>query len=325
MDRILECVPNFSEARDKAKVEKIVDCFRSVEGVKLLDYSSDNDHNRTVVTVVGDVEPLKNAVIKAVGVAVEILDLNKHQGQHPRMGAADVVPFIPIKGVTAEEAVLVSKEVGKTLWEKYGLPIFLYEKSAAVPARENLANIRKGEYEGLKEKMKDPLWHADFGGDRPHSTAGATVVGARMPLVAFNINVDTADLSIVDRVAKKVRFIGGGLRFCKAMGVELTQRKQTQISMNMTDFTKTSLYFAYELIKAELKRYNVKIVGSEIIGLVPYAALYDCASYALMCGGKTQAEVDMLKEEQIISAAEKYLQIEDFRADQVLEVKIRET
>lgn len=322
MDRILECVPNFSEGRDSEKIEKIVDCFRRVKGVKLLDYSSDKDHNRTVVTVVGDVGPLKKAVIKAVGKAAQLIDLTKHSGQHPRMGAADVVPFIPIKGVTTEEAIAVSKEVGKALWEKFAIPVFFYEKSAATAARENLANIRKGEFEGLRDKMKDPAWNADIGGDMPHPTAGATVVGARMPLVAFNVNVDTSDLSVVDKVAKKVRFIGGGLRFCKAMGVELTQRKQTQVSMNMTDFTKTSLYFAYELIKTELKRYNAKIVGSEIIGLVPFDALYACAEFHLQTKGKTLAEIGAMTQKQIIKAAEKYLLIENFSADQVLEIKI---
>ena len=325
MDRILECVPNFSEGRDHAKIEKIVDCFRNVPDVKLLDYSSDKDHNRSVVTVVGEPQALKNAVIKAVGVAKSLIDLTKHQGQHPRMGATDVVPFIPIKDVSEEEAIEISKEVGKAINDLYDIPVFLYEKSASAPNRENLSVIRKGEFEGMTEKMKDPQWHPDFGQDHPHPTAGVTAVGMRMPLVAFNVNLDTADLSVADRTAKKVRFIGGGFRFCKAMGVDLSDRHQVQVSMNMTDFTRTALYYSYEFIRMEIRRYGAKIVGSEIIGLVPYQALYACAEYALMCEGRSQEEIRAMDELAVVKAAENYLKIENFSPSQVLEFKIKES
>ena len=294
----MECVPNFSEGRDLEKIDKIVNPFRGKEGVKLLDYSNDIDHNRLVVTVVGQPEALKEAVIEAIGIAVELIDLNHHQGQHPRMGAADVVPFIPIKGCTMDDAIALSREVGATVAERYNLPVFLYEKSASAPHRENLAAVRKGEFEGIAEKIKLPEWHPDFGPAERHPTAGAVAIGARMPLVAYNINLDTPSLEIAHGIAKKIRFIGGGLRYCKAMGVELKERGITQVSINMTDYTKTALYQAMEMVRFEARRYGVNVVGSEIIGLVPMAALIDTSAY--------------------------YLGLENFSMQQVLEAHIME-
>ena len=285
MNKIMECVPNFSEGRDLQKIDKIVAPFRSKQGVKLLDYSNDEDHNRLVVTVVGEPEPLRDAVLEAIGVAVELIDLNHHQGQHPRMGAVDVVPFIPIRGVTMEEAVALSKEVGEEVARRYNLPVFLYEKSASAPHRENLAAVRKGEFEGMAEKIKLPEWHPDFGPAERHPT-----------LVAYNINLNTPSLEIAHDIAKKIRFIGGGLRYCKAMGVELKDRGITQVSINMTDYTRTALYRAFELVRVEARRYGVSIVGSEIIGLVPMEALIDTASY--------------------------YLGLENFSMEQVLEARM---
>lgn len=294
----MECVPNFSEGRDLEKIDKIVNPFRGKDGVKLLDYSNDIDHNRLVVTVVGQPEALKEAVIEAIGIAVELIDLNHHQGQHPRMGAADVVPFIPIKGCTMDDAIALSREVGATVAERYNLPVFLYEKSASAPHRENLAAVRKGEFEGMAEKIKLPEWHPDFGPAERHPTAGAVAIGARMPLVAYNINLDTPSLEIAHGIAKKIRFIGGGLRYCKAMGVELKERGITQVSINMTDYTKTALYQAMEMVRFEARRYGVNVVGSEIIGLVPMAALIDTSAY--------------------------YLGLENFSMQQVLEARIME-
>lgn len=296
MNKIMECVPNFSEGRDLQKIDKIVAPFRGKQGVKLLDYSNDEDHNRLVVTVVGEPEPLRDAVLEAIGVAVELIDLNHNQGQHPRMGAVDVVPFIPIRNVTMEEAVALSKEVGKEVAKRYNLPVFLYEKSASAPHRENLAAVRKGEFEGMAEKIKQPEWHPDFGLAERHPTAGTVAIGARMPLVAYNINLNTPSLEIAHDIAKKIRFIGGGLRYCKAMGVELKDRGITQVSINMTDYTRTSLYRAFELVRVEARRYGVSIVGSEIIGLVPMEALIDTASY--------------------------YLGLENFSMEQVLEARM---
>jgi len=281
MNKIVECVPNFSEGRDLEKVERIVNAFRAKENVKLLDYSNDKDHNRMVITVIGEPEAIKNAVIEAVGIAVKEIDLTKHEGQHPRMGAVDVIPFIPIKEMTILEADELAKEVGKIVAEKYDLPVFLYEKSASASHRENLATVRKGEFEGLIDKMKLPEWKPDFGSEERHPTAGAVAVGARMPLIAFNVNLNTDRLEIADAIAKKVRYLGGGLRFCKAMGVELKDQGIVQVSMNLTDFTRTSIYQAVEMIRFEAQRYGITIAGSELIGLVPLQAVVDTASYYL--------------------------------------------
>jgi len=298
MKKILETVPNFSEGRDRDKIEKIVEPFRGKENVKLLDYQRDEDHNRLVVTAVGEPDSLKTAVIEAMGAAIEVIDMRKHEGQHPRMGAVDVVPFIPIRNMTMEEAIEVSKAVAETASETYDLPIFLYEGSAAQPERKNLSNIRKGQFEGMAEKLKQPEWNPDYGPMEIHPSAGATAVGARMPLVAYNVNLDTDNIDIANDIARKVRHIGGGLRFCKGIGIELKERGIVQVSMNMTDFTKTALYRAFELIKIEARRYGVNVVGSEVIGLVPMAALIDAAVY--------------------------YLGIENFSLEQVLEARLLE-
>lgn len=298
MNKIIECVPNFSEGRDKQKIEAIVDSFRGKRNVKLLDYSNDEDHNRLVVTVVGEPEDVKNAVIEAVGKAVELIDMTKHHGQHPRMGAVDVIPFIPIRNITQDEAVALSKEVAQIVAEQYRLPVFLYEKSASAPHRENLAAIRKGEFEGMAEKIKQEEWKPDFGPSERHPTAGVVAIGARMPLVAYNVNLGTANLEIANSIAKKVRHIGGGLRYCKAMGVALEDRGITQVSMNLTDYTKTAIYRAHELVRIEANRYGVPIVGAEVIGLIPMEALVDTAAY--------------------------YLGLENFSMNQVLETRIME-
>ena len=293
MNQILECVPNFSEGRDLAKVEKICDCFRGKEGVRLLDYSSDYDHNRSVVTVIGEPEALRDAMVEAIGKAVELIDMTKHEGQHPRMGCVDVVPFIPIKGTTAEDADRIAKETAKLASEKFGQPFFLYEKSATAPHRENLAEVRKGQFEGMAEKMKDPMWKPDFGPETIHPTGGVTAIGARMPLIAYNINLDTPNLEIAQNIANCIRHVRGGFRYCKAMGVRLEDRNIAQVSMNLTDFTHTAVYRVFETVKMEAKRYGVNVLGSEIVGLIPQQALVDCAAY--------------------------YLQIENFDDKQVLE------
>lgn len=298
MKKIIQCVPNFSEGRDKEKIEKIVNSFRGKEGVKLLDYSNDEDHNRMVVTVVGEPEPLKNAIVEAMGVAIAEIDMTKHEGQHPRMGATDVVPFIPIKNVSMDEAIELAKAVAKEVSEKYALPIYLYEKATVTKERENLAKVRKGQFEGMAEKIKETNWKPDYGPGSIHKTAGVTAIGARTALVAFNVNLDTNNLEIANKIARNVRHISGGLRFCKGMGVALEDRGIVQVSMNMTNYEKTPLYRVFELIKIEAKKYGVNVVGSEVIGLVPMDAL--------------------------IATAEYYLGIEDFSTEQVLEKRIME-
>jgi len=291
MDKIVECVPNFSEGRILEKVDRIVNVFRAKENVKLLDYSNDKDHNRMVVTVIGEPEAIKNSIVEAVGVAIETIDLTKHDGQHPRLGAADVIPFIPIKGMTLDEVDVLAKETGKILAEKYRLPVYFYEKSASAEYRQNLAVIRKGEFEGLVEKMKLPEWKPDLGPEKPHPTAGASVVGARTPLIAFNVNLNTTRFEIADAIAKKVRFIGGGLRFCKAMGIDLKNQGLMQVSMNLTDYTKTSIYQVVEMIRFEAQRYGVSVAGCELVGLVPLQAVVDTASYYLGLEGFSMKQI----------------------------------
>ncbi len=298
MNQLVECVPNFSEGRNPEKIEQIIAPFRARRGVKLLDYSNDEDHNRLVVTLVGEPEPLREALIEAVGKAVDLIDLNTHNGQHPRMGVVDVIPFIPIRNFTMEDAISLSRTVGQELASRYQLPVFLYEKSATAPHRENLATIRKGEFEGLDAKLKQPEWTPDYGPCHRHPTGGAVAVGARMPLVAYNINLSTDNLGIASQIAKNIRYMNGGLRYVKAMGVELKERNITQVSINMTDYTRTALYRAFELVRIEARRYGVTIVGSEIVGLVPMEALIDTASY--------------------------YLGLENFSMQQVLESRIME-
>jgi len=291
MNKIIECVPNFSEGRILEKVERIVNVFRAKENVKLLDYSNDKDHNRMVVTVVGEPEAVKESIVEAVGVAIETINLTKHKGQHPRIGAADVIPFIPIKNMTLEEADVLAKDVGRTLSEKYNLPVYFYEKSASSEHRRNLAAIRKGEFEGLVEKMKLPEWKPDSGPEKPHPTAGASVVGARMPLIAFNVNLNTSRFEIADKIAKKVRYIGGGLRFCKAIAVDLKEQGVMQVSLNLTDYTKTSIYQAVEMIRFEAQRYGVSVAGCELIGLIPLQAVVDTASYYLGLEGFSAKQI----------------------------------
>lgn len=296
MNKIVECVPNFSEGRDLNRLEKILDVFRGKKDIKLLDYSSDEDHNRTVVTLVGELTAMKFVMVEAIGKAVELIDLNNHVGQHPRMGAVDVIPFIPIKNVTVDEADNLAREVAEEASKKYGLPFFLYEKSASAPHRENLANIRKGQFEGMADKMKDDMWKPDFGPVTIHPTAGVTAIGARMPLVAFNVNLATNNIEIANKIAQQVRHLSGGFRYVKALGIALEDRGIVQVSMNLTDYTKSSIYRVFETIKMEALRYGVNIVGSEIVGLVPMQALVDCADY--------------------------YLRLEGFGIDQVLETRL---
>ena len=298
MKKIIECVPNFSEGRNPENIEKIVAPFRGKKDVKLLDYQTDEDHNRMVVTVVGGPEGLKAAVIEAMGCAIDVIDMRVHKGQHPRMGATDVVPFIPIKNVSVEETIAFSREIAAEVARKYSLPIYLYEKSASRPERQNLAHIRKGQFEAMGAKIKQPEWKPDFGPQKIHPSAGVTAMGARMPLVAYNVNLDSSNLEIADEIARKVRHISGGLRYCKGIGIELKDRGLVQVSMNMTDYTRTALYRVFELIKIEARHYGVNVVGSEIVGLVPMQALMDAAAY--------------------------YLGLEDFSMDQVLETRIWE-
>lgn len=281
MAKIVECVPNISEGRNTQIIEAVVDQVRAVKGVTLLDYSSDPSHNRSVITFLGNPEGVKEAAVGVAKKAAELIDLNKHEGAHPRMGAVDVIPFIPIKEMGVDECVELSKEVAKRVWEEAKMPVFLYEDSASAPNRVNLAQIRKGQFEKMAEKVKEQEWEPDFGGRTIHPTAGVVAVGARMPLVAFNINLSTSDVEIASKIAKIIRRSSGGFDCVKSLGVMLEERNVAQVSINMTNFHKTPLYRVLELTKAEAARYGVHVIGTEIIGLTPMQALIDSAEYYL--------------------------------------------
>jgi glutamate formiminotransferase / formiminotetrahydrofolate cyclodeaminase len=292
MKRIVECVPNFSEGRDTAKIDAIIAAMREVPGVYLLDRESDADHNRSVITLAGEPEPVAEAALRGVGKAAELIDLTKHSGAHPRMGATDVVPFIPVDGVSIEDCVALSKKVGREIWERYKIPVYFYEAAAQRPERANLENIRKGQFEGLLvEVAKNPDRAPDIGNAALHPTAGATVVGARKFLVAYNINLNTSDLEIAKKIGKNIRFSNGGLRYVKAMGVDLRARNLAQVSINMTDFEQTPLHRVFEMVKREAERYGVSIVGSEIVGLIPKRAIELTADFYLQLENFSPAQV----------------------------------
>jgi glutamate formiminotransferase len=295
--RLIECVPNISEGRRPEVVDAAVAALRSAAGLRVLDVQSDRDHNRSVLTVAGDDAALKAGLAALFAVAIERIDLRRHQGEHPRLGAVDVVPFVPVEGVTMADCVALARAVGQDVAERHDLPVFLYEEAATAPHRRNLEDIRRGQFEGLADKMRDPAWAPDFGPPAPHPSAGAVVVGARMPLIAYNINLGTSDLDVARRIAKAIRHSSGGYRYVKAMGVMLEQRQLAQVSINMTDFKKTPLFRVFETVRSEAERHGVHVVGSEIVGLVPSEALFE--------------------------AAEHYLRLEGFSPDQVLERKMR--
>jgi glutamate formiminotransferase len=299
MGKIVECVPNFSEGRRIEVIDAIANTIKSVEGVRLLDYEHDKDHNRSVMTFIGEPEDVKKAAFSAAAKAAELIDMNTHVGEHPRIGATDVVPFIPISKISMDECVELARELGKEIAEKLDIPVYLYEFAATRPERKNLANLRKGQFESLKEAIeKDPERIPDFGPAKLHPTAGATVIGARMPLVAYNVNLDTDDVAIAKSIAKTVRYSSGGLKHVKALGLEIRERGLVQVSMNLSNFKETPVYKVFELIKMEAERNGVKILGSEVVGLIPMDALVDTADF--------------------------YLKIENFDKSQILENRLWE-
>jgi glutamate formiminotransferase/formiminotetrahydrofolate cyclodeaminase len=297
MEKIVECIPNFSEGRDEEKLNQIIGEIESA-GVELLDREMDPSHNRAVVTFVGEPEAVLEAAFKGAKKASELIDLTKHKGEHPRMGATDVIPFVPISNATTRECVELAKRLGKRIADELHIPVYLYEAAATRPDRQNLANIRKGEFEGLRDEIEtNPDRRPDFGEPKIHPTAGATVVGARFPLIAFNLNLDTPDVDIAQKIAKAIRYMSGGFRYCKALGFELKDEGVAQVSINMTEYTKTPLFRVFEMAKREAERYGVRIKESEIVGLVPEQALIDTARY--------------------------FLQLDRFNEDQILEYRLR--
>lgn len=293
---VIECVPNFSEGRRPEVIEAIVAAIASC-GVTVLSVAPDADHNRTVVGFVGGPEQVASAAIQGAHAASRLIDLNEHRGNHPRMGAVDVIPFIPISGCDMKDCVAVARQVGEALGSQLGIPVFLYEEAATQPGRKNLADVRRGQFEGLRDLIgQDPERQPDFGPDTIHPTAGCTAVGARMPLIAFNVNLGTADLEVAKKIAKAVRGSSGGLVGCKALAIALAERNQVQVSMNMVNYKETPLHRVFELIRIEAERFGVPIVGSEIVGLVPMDAM--------------------------VGVARHYLRLEGFKSDQVLEKRL---
>ena len=294
---IIECVPNISEGRRADVIEGVVDAVRHVSGVRVLDVSSDRSHNRSVLTLAGDADAIKAAVLAVFEVAIRTIDLRQHTGEHPRLGAVDVVPLVPIEGVTLDDCVVLARELAGEVGRRFDLPVFLYEDAASRPERRNLEDIRRGQFEGLAAKLTNADWQPDAGPPRPHPSAGATVIGARMPLIAFNVNLATDRVDVARTIAAAVRHSTGGFRFVKAMGLPLTDRGLVQVSMNLTNYEQTPIFRVFEAVKREAARYGVAVVESEIVGLVPAAVLVATARY--------------------------FLQLDAFRPDQVLETRLR--
>ncbi len=296
---IVECVPNVSEGRRPDVVDALVAAIRTVPGVRLLDRSSDASHNRSVLTMAGEPGAVKAAVLALYDVALRTIDLRTHRGGHPRMGAVDVVPFIPIEGMTMAECVTLARETAADVADRFQVPVFLYEAAASTPARRNLEDVRRGEFEGLAARMASAEWTPDFGHAAPHPTAGATAIGARMPLIAYNINLATDRLEVAKKVAAAIRHSSGGFRYVKALGIALEERGIVQVSINLTNYEKTPIFRVFEAVTREAARHGVAVLESEIVGLVPAAALGATAEY--------------------------FLRLEGFRADQVLEARLKET
>src|SRR5258705_2525215 len=292
MKRLIECVPHFSEGRDAAKVDAIVTAMSSVPGVYVLDREMDADHNRSVITLAGGPDAVAEAALLGTGKAMELIDLTKHRGAHPRVGATDVLPFIPIDGVSIEDCVTLARRVGHEIWKRYRIPVFFYEAAATRPDRVNLENVRRGQFEGLGEELKkNHDRQPDVGDPKLHPTAGVTVVGARKFLIAYNVNLNTSDVSIANKIAKAIRFSSGGLRYVKSMGVELKARNLAQVSINLTDLEQTPMHRVYEMVKREAERYGVMPVGSEIVGLVPKKAIEMAADFFLQLENFSPAQV----------------------------------
>ncbi|MDR1740872.1 MAG: glutamate formimidoyltransferase [Synergistaceae bacterium] len=290
MNKLIECVPNFSEGRRQSIINSITDAARAVPGVKVLDCSSDSDHNRSVLTFVGPPDAVKDAAFACCAKAASLIDMEQHRGGHPRIGATDVIPFVPVSGATMEECVAIAHDLGKEIADRLSIPVYFYEAAALRSHMRSLPDVRKGEYEGLKEEIKKtPLRAPDLGPHEMHPTAGATVVGARPFLVAFNINLDTADVGIAKKIAQTIRAARGGYVNCRAIGVESSGK--AQVSINMTDYTATPLHRVFETVKSEAARWGVNVSGSEIVGLTPMQALLDAAAFYLRLEGFSASQV----------------------------------
>jgi len=288
---LIECIPNVSDGRRAELIERIASAIGATPGVRLLDHSSDPSHNRSVFTFAGDTDGVERAIMAVFDVAVANIDLRSHKGEHPRLGAVDVVPFVPIEGVTMADCVALAKKVGAAVAARFGVPVYLYEEASDNPVRKNLEDIRRGEFEGLPTKMATAGWAPDFGPATPHPTAGASVIGARMALVAYNINLATDRLDVAKKIASAIRHSSGGYRYVKAAGFKLEDRGIVQVSMNLTNYEKTPIFRVFETVKREAARYGVAILESEIVGLVPSAALTAAAEFYLQMAGFTPQQI----------------------------------
>ncbi len=321
MAKIVESVPNFSEGKDKAKIERIISVFSKHPNIKLLSYEPDSDYNRTVVTLIGEPEPMIQALLEFIGVVSQEIDLNFHHGEHPRMGAVDVIPFVPIEEVTLKDCVEYAKRLAQLANEKYDIPVFLYAEAASAPERIMLPDIRKSEFEGMKEKIKDPIWHPDYGKPEIHPTFGVVAIGARHPLIAYNIDLDTADEKIANSIAKAIRKSSGGFQYIQAGSAYLEKRGHVQVTMNILDYKKNPIYRIFETVKMEAKRYQITVTGAEIVGLVPKDALVKSLEYyfSVFFIPLSFKEIDV---DTLVEKATKYLMLRDFDKYKIIEFNL---
>lgn len=318
MAKIVETVPNFSEGKDKDKIERIVSVFAKHPKVKLLNYEPDADYNRTVVTLIGEPDSMIHALLEFIGIVIKEIDLNSHRGEHPRMGAVDVIPFVPIEDVSINDCIEYAKDLARIANEKYDIPVFLYAEAASAPERVMLPDIRKGEFEGMKEKIKDPLWHPDYGRPEIHPTFGVVAIGARQPLIAYNIDLDTQDEKIASAIAKAIRKSSGGFQYIQAGPAYLEKRGHVQVTMNILDYKKNPIYRIFETVKMEAKRYQVTVTGAEIVGLLPKDALIKSLEYyfSVFFIPLSFKEIDI---DTLVEKATKYLMLRDFNKYKIIE------
>lgn len=319
MNKIVQCVPNFSEGKDLALIETIVEPLKNQEGFKLVSYEPDKDYNRTVVTLIGDPYSMKEPLMAFIELIIKHIDMNHQKGEHPRMGALDVLPFIPIDQITMEECVSIANDYGETISKRFGLPIYMYAEAAKVAKRKKLPTIRKGEFEGLKEKMKDPVWAPDYGDAKVHETFGALAIGARLPLIAYNIDLDTTDIKVASFIAKAIRGSSGGFKYIQAGPVFLNERNHVQVTMNILNDKENPIYRILETVKMEAKRFNVSVPSSEIVGLIPKQSIVRALKYYFDQFNETHDTEDL---NVLTAQAVKYLGFRDFDTSKIIEANI---
>jgi len=320
MKKIVQCVPNFSEGRHQEIIEEIVKPLKNKDGFKLISYESDKDYNRTVVTLLGDPYKMKEALLEFVGMATKHIDMNHQSGEHPRMGAVDVLPYIPIENITMDECKDIAHDMGKMIYDMHKVPVFMYAEAANVTSRKKLPTIRKGEFEGMKEKIKEDKWHPDYGHAEIHPTAGVTGVGARLPLIAYNIDLDTEDIEIAKKIARAIRGSSGGFKHIQAGPVYLNERKHVQVTMNILNYKQNPIYRIFETVKMEARRYNVDVPSSEIVGLIPKDTIIRSLNYYLQCENQTLD--DKVDFDKLVELSKQYLQFRDFDKEKIIEANI---